>query len=145
MTLTNQNAFMQTADEHVQKYRAISKGKKQVFIVDDDKSVLRALKILMLAYGYIVRTFSCAEEFFSAIPNDSPGCLILDIQLPGINGLEAQQHLFKSGSNRPVIIITADKSDDLQERSIKTGAKGFLQKPINDLDLVNLINQSSIN
>ena len=119
----------------------MSSDEKQIFIVDDDESVCRALKLLMTSYGFAVRTFPSAEEFFSAVPNSTPGCLILDIHMPGLRGWEAQKRLMKSGSNRPVIIITADKKSDLKDQAIKAGAMGFLQKPFNDQELVDLINQ----
>jgi FixJ family two-component response regulator len=112
---------------------------KQIYIADDDESVCRSLKALLITYGFAVRTFSSAQDFFSAIPNSTPGCLIMDIHMPGLNGWEAQQRLFKSGSKRPVIIISADKNGGLREQAIKAGAVGFLQKPFNDHELISLI------
>lgn len=120
----------------------IAMDKKQVFVVDDDESVCRALGILLGTYGFTVKTFSSAEEFFSAVPNSVPGCLILDIHMPGIDGWEAQRKLIKAGSTRPVIIISADKNDELKEQALKIDAVGFLQKPFNDQMLVDLIGQS---
>ncbi len=117
-------------------------GKRQVYIVDDDESVCRALKILMVTYGFTVRTFHSAEEFFSAVPNNAPGCLILDIYLPGLDGWQAQEHLLKSGSKRPVIIITTDKNGKLKDQALVAGAKGFLQKPIHDHELICLIHRA---
>ena len=114
--------------------------KKQIYIVDDDESVGRALKLLMMTYGFAVEIFSSAEIFFRSVSNSTPGYLILDIHLPGINGWEAKRKLTESGSNRPVIMITADKEDGLRERALKAGALGYLQKPFNDQDLVNLVN-----
>ena len=70
----------------------------------------------------------------------TPGCLILDIHMPGLDGWETLQHLIKSGSNRRVIIISAEKNDGLSEKALKAGAVGFLQKPFNDQALVGLIN-----
>jgi FixJ family two-component response regulator len=116
--------------------------KRQIFIVDDDESVCRALKLLMMTYGFVVDVFSSAEIFFSAIPNSAPGCLILDIHLPGINGWDAKKRLRESGSDRSVIMITADKEEGLTERAFKAGAIGLLQKPFRDLELVNLINRA---
>ena len=118
----------------------MSSDKKQIYIVDDDESVCRSLKLLMGTYGFAVETFSSAEKFFSAVPNSALGCLIMDIHMPGLNGWEAQKELIKSGSNRPVIFISADKSSDLKERALKAGAVGFLQKPFNDQELVDLVN-----
>lgn len=112
--------------------------KKQIYIVDDDESVGRALKFLMMTYGFAVEIFSSAEKFFSTVSNSAPGCLILDIHLPGMDGWEAKRKLAESGSNRQVIMITADKEEGLKERALKAGALGYLQKPFNDQDLVNL-------
>ena len=114
---------------------------KQIFIVDDDESVCRALSVLLVTYGFTVDTFTSAEEFFRAVSNSIPGCLILDIHMPGLDGWETLQHLFVSGSSRPVIIISADKNEGLQEKASKGGAIGFLQKPFNDQALVDLINK----
>jgi len=122
-----------------------STDKKQIYIVDDDESVCRALKILMTTYGFTVRTFLSAEEFFSAVPNSAPGCLVLDIHMPGLNGWEARWRLFKSGSKRPIILITADQSGDLKKQALKTGAVGLLQKPIDDRELAGLIHRASLN
>ncbi len=120
----------------------MSLGMKQIYIVDDDVSVRRALKLLMLTYGFEVETYASPEDFFSAVPNSTPGCLIMDIHMSGLNGWEAHQRLVKSGSDRPVIIISADKTEGLRERASKAGVAGFLQKPFNDQDLVDLINKA---
>jgi FixJ family two-component response regulator len=112
---------------------------KQIFIVDDDASVCRALGVLLVTYGFTVDTFTSAEEFFRAVPKSVPGCLILDIHMPGLDGWETQQRLLKSGSSRPVIIMSADKNGWFNERALKAGAVGFLQKPFNDQALVDLI------
>ena len=114
--------------------------KKQIYIVDDDGSVCRALSILLSTYGFSVKTFNCAEDFFTAVPNSAPGCLLLDIHMPGLDGWGTQQRLLESGSKRPVIIMSADKNGGLNERAFKTGAAGYLQKPFNDQALVDLIN-----
>lgn len=112
---------------------------KQIYIVDDDLSVRRALKLLMLSYGFQVDTYSSAEEFFSAVPNSVPGFLLLDIHMSGLNGWETQKKLLNSGSKRPVVIISADQQDGLKERALKAGAAGFLQKPIDEQELIGLM------
>ena len=114
---------------------------KQIFIVDDDESVCRALSILLVTYGFTVGAFTSAEKFFRAVPNNVPGCLILDIHMPVLDGWETLQQLLASGSSRSVIIISADKNGELNEKALKAGAIGFLQKPFNDQDLVDLINK----
>ena len=111
----------------------------QIFIVDDDVSVCRALCILLATYGFSVKAFVCAEDFFDAVPNSAPGCLLLDIHMPGSDGWETQQRLLKSGSSRPVIIMSADRNEGFNERVLKAGAVGYLQKPFNDHALVDLI------
>jgi two-component system response regulator FixJ len=120
--------------------KKMSPENKQIFIVDDDISVCRALSILLATYGFTVDTYTCAEEFFRAVPDSAPGCLLLDIHMPGLDGWETQQRLIKSGSSRPIIIMSADKNYGLNKKAIKAGAVGFLQKPFNDQALVNLIN-----
>jgi two-component system response regulator FixJ len=120
----------------------MSINKKQVYIVDDDESVCRALKILLVAFGFEVQTFPSPETFFSAVPNSMKGCLVLDIHMPGMDGWQAIKQLIKSGATRPVIIITADKNGGLQKEALKAGAMGFLQKPFNDQALVDLINKA---
>ena len=114
---------------------------KQIFIVDDDDSVCRALSILLVTYGFTVDVFNSAEEFFHAVPNSVRGCLLLDIHMPGLDGWETLQRLLASGTSRPVIIISADKNEGLNEKALRAGAMGYLQKPFSDQALVDLINK----
>lgn len=116
------------------------KKNNQIFIVDDDPSVCCALGLLLVTYGFTVDTFSSAKEFFHAVPNSAPGCLIMDIHMPGLDGWEALKRIIKSGSKRPVIIISADKGSVNYERAMEAGAAGYLQKPFNDHELVDFIN-----
>ena len=119
----------------------ISLDKKQIYILDDDESVLRSLKLLLNSYGFAVSAFFSSEEFFSSVPNNSEGCLILDIHMPGFNGWDTQERLMKTGYKLPVIVITADKDDSFKERALKAGAVGFLQKPFEDQYLLHMVNQ----
>ena len=112
---------------------------ENIYVVDDDESVCRALKILLMSYGFEVKTFNSAQSFFDTVPFDEPGCLLLDIHMPGIDGWETLKRLIKSGSSRPVILMSADKNIGLNVRALKAGAKGYLQKPFDDQALVNLI------
>ncbi|MBF0385213.1 MAG: response regulator [Candidatus Omnitrophica bacterium] len=121
----------------------MEKQKKQVFVVDDDDLVRNALKRLLNGHGLHVRTFASAEEFFSAIPAKEPGYLILDIHMPGLNGLDALQRVINAGSKHPVIIITGDKNDLMEEHSIKTGAIGFLRKPFSEEKLLALLGEDT--
>ena len=119
----------------------MASDKKQLYIVDDDESVRRSLKLLMVSYGFTVDTFSSAEEFFTAVPNSAEGCLILDIHMPGLNGWDTQQRLTKTGYNLPVIVISADKDGNFKEKALKAGAVGFLRKPFEDHYLLNMVNK----
>ena len=117
--------------------------KKQIFIVDDDESVCRSLKLLMGTYGFLVETFPSADKFFSAVPNSALGCLIMDIHMPGLDGWATQKKVIESGSKRPVIFISAEKQDHIADRAFKAGAMGFLQKPFDGQTLVDLIKVAS--
>jgi FixJ family two-component response regulator len=117
-------------------------GNKQVFVVDDDESVCRALSVLLVTYGFVISTFNSAEKFFSNVPDSAPGSLVLDIHMPGLDGWETLRRISTSGSKRPVIIISAEKNGGLNDKVLKAGAAGFLQKPFNGQELVDLINQT---
>ncbi len=120
-------------------------NKRQIYVVDDDESVRRALKSLLESYDFEVKTFNSAKSFFDSVPNDDSGCLVLDIHMPGLDGWETQKRVLKSGSKRQVIFISAEKQDNAQDRALKVGAVGFLQKPFDGQSLVDLINYSEDN
>lgn len=113
--------------------------RQQVFVVDDDISVCRALGVLLSTFGFDVDTFSSADVFFSVVSDGTPGCLILDIRMPGCDGWMALERIMGSGRVRPVIVISADKHSLNYERALKAGAVGYLQKPFDDQSLVDLI------
>jgi len=115
--------------------------KKQIFIVDDDESVCRALGLLLDTYGFEVQTFTSAAEFLNSVLKCASGCLILDVHMPGMDGFVLQQRLNTNGFRLPIIFISADKKIQFSEQYLKSaGAVGFLQKPFNDQALVDLIN-----
>ena len=93
-----------------------------VFIVDDDDSVRRALKRLLSANGYQVMTFESAEDFLLAGRVRAEGCIVLDIRLPGMSGLDLYEELASSGRNCPVIFITAQDNPQWQKRAAETDA-----------------------
>ena len=105
--------------------------KKQVYIVDDDESVCRSLKGLLMTFWFKVSTFNSAENFFSVVPDNVQGCLILDIHMPAMDGWEALKRIVGSGSKRPVIIMSTAKKEDLNDKALKKGAAGYLQKQFN--------------
>jgi FixJ family two-component response regulator len=100
-----------------------------VFVVDDDVSVRESLELLILSAGWQPETFASAQAFLSRAPATTPACLVLDIGLPGLNGLELQERLAVDRSEMPIIFITGH--DDVPEtiRAINGGAVEFLRKP----------------
>lgn len=119
----------------------MSPEKKQIYIVDDDESVCRSLSLLLDTYGFGVQTFASAAEFLNSILKHAPGCLVLDVHMPGMDGFALQQKLNSNGFRIPIIFISADRNLRFSEEYLRaTGAVGFLQKPFNDQELVGLIN-----
>ncbi len=116
---------------------------KQVFIVDDDESVRHALGSLLGTYMFEVRTFASAAEFMGSVLKHAPGCLILDVHMPEMDGFALQQKLSSNGFRHPIIFISANRNLRFSEEYLKAaGAVGFLQKPFDDLALVDLINMA---
>jgi FixJ family two-component response regulator len=118
----------------------MASNNKNVYIVDDDESVCRALKTFLMTFDFEVNTFNSAKSFFDTVSNDDPGCLLLDIHMPEVDGWVMQKMITDSGSKRPVIFISAEKQDNVADRVLQVGAVGFLQKPFDSQALVNLIN-----
>ena len=100
-----------------------------VMIVDDDNSIRKSVRRLMKSYGIVVETFASAEEFLGSDRLDKTSCLILDVHMPGISGLELQKRLIASGNAIPVIFITAFADDGARAKAMKAGAVGYLAKP----------------
>ncbi|HEV8247728.1 MAG TPA: response regulator, partial [Polyangiaceae bacterium] len=111
-----------------------------VFVIDDDPSMLRSLASLLRSVGLEARVFSSAPEFMRAQRPDAPGCLVLDVRLPGMSGLAFQQELAKAGIALPVIFITGHGDVPMSVRAMKAGAVEFLTKPFDDQLLLDAIN-----
>jgi FixJ family two-component response regulator len=107
-----------------------------ISIVDDDESVREATKGLLEARGYSARTFSGAEEFLSSRHLQDTRCLITDVRMPGLNGIELQRLLLDTGHRIPVIFITARQDERTRERALQAGAYGFLSKPFSEEGLM---------
>jgi FixJ family two-component response regulator len=110
-----------------------------VFVIDDDNSVRKALQRLVHSVGMKVETFTSAKEFLSRPPYAGPGCLVLDIRMPGLSGLDLQAELAKTGMTLPVVFITGHGTIPLSVRAMKAGAIDFLEKPFEDQALLDLI------
>jgi FixJ family two-component response regulator len=113
-----------------------------VFVVDDDASLRRAIKRLVESVGVQVELFGSAHEFLQAKRPDAPSCLVLDIRLPGISGLEFQRELAYANIHTPIIFITAHGDIPMTVRAMKAGAVEFLTKPFRDQDLLDAIQQA---
>ena len=113
-----------------------------VFIVDDDRGTRESLKNLIRSAGLSAQTFSSAQEFLAAERPKAPSCLVLDVQLPGLSGLDLQQELAKAGVKIPIIFITGHGDIPTSVRAIKAGALEFLTKPVNREDLLHAIQQA---
>ena len=110
-----------------------------VFIVDDDASVREALKSLIRSVGLHVELFGSATEFLETQRPDAPSCLVLDVRLPGISGLDLQHRLADANVHIPIIIITGHGDIPMSVRAMKAGAVEFLTKPFRDQDLLDAI------
>lgn len=110
-----------------------------VFVVDDDASVRRAIKRLVESVGLQVELFGSATEFMSSQRPDAAGCLVTDIRLPGISGLDLHRELVKADDEIPTIFITAHGDIPMTVRAMKAGAVEFLTKPFRDQDLLDAI------
>jgi FixJ family two-component response regulator len=110
-----------------------------VYVVDDDSSVREAIKSLIRSVGLRVETFGTAQEFLKSTRPDAPGCVVLDVRLPGLSGLDLQRELAAHGINLPVIFITGHGDIPMSVRAMKAGALEFLTKPFRDQDLLDAI------
>ena len=113
-----------------------------VFVVDDDESIREALKSLISSVGLQVATFASAREFLQSRTPDVPGCLVLDVRLPGLSGLDLQSELAKANIATPIIFITGHADIPMTVRAMKAGAVEFLSKPFRDQDLLDAIQQA---
>ena len=117
----------------------MSAERSVVFIVDDDASMRGALENLIGSVGIEVRAFSSSQEFLVAQRPDVPGCLVLDVRLPGKSGLAFQEDLVKAGIALPVIFITGHGDIPMSVRAMKAGAVEFLTKPFDDQEILDAI------
>jgi RNA polymerase sigma factor (sigma-70 family) len=110
-----------------------------VFVIDDDPSMRLALEDLVSTVGLEVRAFAAPQDFLQSKPPNAPGCLVLDVRLPGMSGLTFQKELAKKGLALPVIFITGHGDIPMSVRAMKAGAVEFLTKPFHDQDLLDAI------
>jgi FixJ family two-component response regulator len=110
-----------------------------IAVVDDDESIREAIQSLLRSVGLRAEVFASAEDFCRAGPPQATACLIVDVRMPGMSGLELQQRLTTANHSIPTIFITAHGSEETRERALRAGAVGFLDKPFSDEVLLRAI------
>jgi FixJ family two-component response regulator len=110
-----------------------------VHVIDDDASIAAALESLLETVGLVARTYRTARDFLKVSLPDNPGCVIIDVRLPDINGLEFQAKLSQLGVRLPVIVITGHGDIPMSVRAMKGGAVDFLSKPFRDQDMIDAV------
>ena len=113
-----------------------------VFVVDDDEPMRKSLQNLIGSVGLRVETFASAPEFLRTKLTDVPGCLVLDVRLPGLSGLDLQKRMVEAGIEIPIIFITGHGDIPMTVQAMKAGAVEFLTKPFRDQDLLDAIQQA---
>ena len=119
-----------------------TQAEAMVFVIDDDESIREALHSLIRSVGLSVATFPSAHEFLQSDRPDVPACLILDVRMPGLSGLDLQRDLTEGNIHIPIIFITGHGDIPMSVRAMKAGAVEFLTKPFRDQDLLDAIQQA---
>jgi len=120
----------------------MSAAHAMVFVIDDDPSFRDSVELLIRSAGFETCAFGAANEFLASQMPDSPACIVLDVHLPGLSGLELQQELGKRGIFAPIIFITGQGNIPMTVRAMKAGAVEFLSKPFRDEELLSAINDA---
>lgn len=119
-----------------------SNDKSTVYIVDDDQAIRHAMELLMRSVGLDYEIFHSADEFLESYTSDRAGCLVLDIRMPGLGGLELQEKLNELGSSLPIIFITGHGDVPMAVEAMQKGAIDFIQKPFRDQELLDGISEA---
>ena len=118
------------------------KNGKRVYLIDDDSSVRKALKRFLVSLGIQVDVFISSEDFLERMPSVAAGCLILDVRMPGLSGLELQDKLIASGLRFHIIFITAYANPQDRKRALEAGAVAYLTKPVDDKALMGALQEA---
>jgi FixJ family two-component response regulator len=121
----------------------MKKAEQVVYVVDDDASMREAIKTLIETVGLSCRTFEIRHEFLESRLPDVPGCLVLDVRLPGLSGLNLQRELNEKGVQIPIIFITGHGDIPMSVQAMKAGAVEFLTKPFRDQDLLDAVERAT--
>ncbi len=113
-----------------------------ISIIDDDAAVCKATQSLLRSLGYRVATFSSAEDFLASEQLHDTACVITDLHMPGVNGLELQEQLIAGGFRMPMIFITAHPTEAARTQATKAGATSFISKPYSDASLIGCLDKA---
>jgi|CXWL01.1.fsa_nt_gi FixJ family two-component response regulator len=127
---------------HKAEHAADTKPAGTLFVVDDDQQVRRSIEQLGRSVGLNVVAFASADEFLRSVSDDVTGCLVTDVRMPGMNGLDLQRRLTESGFHLPVIVITGYAEVPMAVQALKAGAFDFIQKPFRPQSLVEVIQRA---
>jgi FixJ family two-component response regulator len=122
----------------------MSESEPTVFVVDDDAGVRDSIHFLLRSVGLTSRTFASADEFLEAYDDSLAGCLVLDVRMPGMSGLDLQARLNELGSKLPIIFVTAHGDVPMAVNAVKTGALDFVEKPFRDQELLDKIQEALV-
>jgi len=122
-----------------QAHRALEQARGTVYVVDDDRGFLRSMDRLLRAAGCAVRTFTSAREFLAAAREAAPACVLVDLRMPGVSGLQLQDQMVAGGDPLPVVFLSGHAEFQAGVRAMKAGAIDFLTKPVTEGDLLQAI------
>lgn len=122
--------------------QTVPRDQPTVFLVDDDAAALKSLRWLLESVDLHVEAYRSAQELLAVYDPNTPGCLVLDIRMPGMSGLELQEELLKRGCRHPIIFVTGHGDVPTCSKAYRRGAFDFVEKPVNDQALVDLVNQA---
>ncbi|MBK7875077.1 MAG: response regulator [Planctomycetes bacterium] len=118
------------------------KSRGTIFLVDDDDALRRATQRLLQACGFQVRAFASAEAFLRAFDHAEPGCILLDLRMQGLSGLELQQLLLDRGTSPPIVFFTGHADEAAREHALEKGAVAFLKKPVREESLIEALERA---
>jgi two-component system response regulator FixJ len=122
-----------------EKRKVVVAAKSVISVVDDDQSVRESLASLLRSMGFEVRTFASAQDFLASDEARATGCLLLDLRMPGMGGLELQQHLAAADVRVPIVFLTAHGDEEARARALRAGAVDFLTKPFSEKALLDSV------
>ena len=117
-------------------------ARNQISIIDDDESVRKTTTLLIESFGFQARGFDSAEKFLTSGHVNDTSCLLVDILMPGMNGLQLQSQLTAAGNRIPIIFMTAQEDEESRRRALQAGAVAFLDKPLRDVQLLQIIHSA---